>query len=120
MEETTEKTARRKEKDEKEKEDEEGREEEEVEPIIVLSSCLVSIEKLDIQCGEVGGGLAWLYNLLVTLAASTIKDGVVAKLTDVLMDHMSDLLGMLNEAVRCAPSLPRFLPPLVVSTLLIL
>ena len=70
------------------------------EPVLVLSSAHVSIEKLDLKVEETRGGLSWLYNLLVSLFSSTIKSYVVQSVLDALEDHMSELLGMLNEAVR--------------------
>jgi len=87
-----------------------GREGAREEPVILLASSQVQLGRLDLRFQDVKGGLGWLYNLLASLFASSVKTYVLSTLLDLLDDHMTALLALLNHAVRCFPLPPTLYP----------
>lgn len=65
------------------------------EPKVVLSSKKVSIAKIELKVDECK--YAWLYNLLASLFAESIREYITKSLSETLTDNMSVLLGMLND-----------------------
>lgn len=66
-----------------------------LEPKVVLSSKKVSIAKIELKVDECK--YAWLYNLLASLFAESIREYITKSLSETLTDNMSVLLGMLND-----------------------
>lgn len=70
---------------------------EEWEPALVLSDCSIEIENLSLEIDN--SSFSWLYNALISVFSSVIKDYVRTSIRDIIHSSSAYLLSIINGAV---------------------
>lgn len=65
---------------------------------LAWSGLAVSLARINLKVDDTS--MAWVYNLLASLFAETIKDYITKTVMDTIEDNIVDLLDILNEFAR--------------------